>query len=74
MRVTRTGQVTIPATVCKKMGISSEADVDFVEENGRFYIIKKENREHVGSKFKKLRGVATSKLTTDEIMALTRER
>lgn len=73
MRVTRTGQVTIPATVRRKMGISAEADVDFVEENGKFYIIKQEGREHVG-KFKKLRGAATARLTTDEIMNLTRER
>ncbi|MGR0480154.1 MAG: AbrB/MazE/SpoVT family DNA-binding domain-containing protein [Candidatus Electronema sp. V4] len=70
MRVTRTGQVTIPVTVRRKMGIASKTEVDFIEENGRFYIVK---HEHV-SKFKKLRGAATERLTTDEIMSLTRER
>jgi AbrB family looped-hinge helix DNA binding protein len=70
MRVSKTGQVTIPAIVRKKMNLSSEEEIDFVEENGRFYIIKNEPV----SRFKKVRGAATAQLTTDEIMNMTRER
>lgn len=71
MRVTTKGQVTIPRNVREILGIGPEMDVDFQEENGRFYIVKSENKST--TKFSKLRGIATAKLSTDEIMSLTRE-
>ena len=72
MRVTTKGQVTIPVNVREILGIMPETDIDFREDNGRFYIVKiskpKKTRQ-----FNKLRGIATAKMTTDEIMNLTRE-
>ncbi|VEN72942.1 AbrB family transcriptional regulator [Candidatus Desulfarcum epimagneticum] len=73
MRVTTKGQVTIPHHIRKKLGILPAAEVEFVEEKNRVYIVKKEEAGSRNSTFRKLRGVATVKMTTDEIMALTRK-
>jgi antitoxin PrlF len=73
MRVTTKGQVTIPRNVREQLGILPETEVDFQEENGRFYIVKT-SKYKPSSKFKKLRGIATAKMSTDEIMNLTREK
>ena len=73
MRVTTKGQVTIPQHIREKLGIFPATIVEFVEEKGRVYIVKKETAENRSSKFRKLRGVATVKMTTEEIMALTRK-
>ena len=72
MRVTTKGQVTIPRNVRESLGIVPERDIDFREDNGRFYIVKIAKSEST-NKFKKFRGIATAKMTTDEIMNLTRE-
>ena len=72
MRVTTKGQVTIPRNVREVLGIIPETDIEFQEENGRFYIIKT-TKTKLTNKFKKLRGIATAKMTTDEILNLTRE-
>jgi len=73
MRVTTKGQVTIPQHVRESLGISAESEVDFEEENGRFYIIKTTKQADVKSQFSRFRGIATAKMTTDQIMSLTRE-
>ena len=73
MRVTTKGQVTIPRNVRETLGITPETEVEFVEENGRFYIAKVNTRKATKT-FEKLRGIATVKMSTDEIMDLTRER
>ena len=72
MRVTIKGQVTIPQHIREKLGIVPATDIEFVEEKDRVYIVKKEASETRNNKFRKLRGVATIKMSTDEIMALTR--
>jgi len=73
MRVTTKGQVTIPQHIREKLGIVPATDIEFVEEKDRVYIVKKEGPRNRNSKFRKLRGVATIRMTTDEIMALTRK-
>ena len=72
MRVTTKGQVTIPRDVREALGISPETEIEFVEEEGRFYIEKTDGPSTTG-KFKKLRGIASANMSTDEIMKLTRE-
>ncbi|MDA3789702.1 MAG: AbrB/MazE/SpoVT family DNA-binding domain-containing protein [Desulfobacula sp.] len=72
MRVTTKGQVTIPQAIRGKMGITPSTQVDFIEEKGRVYLVKINTKEKT-QKFRDLRGIATVKMTTDEIMALTRE-
>lgn len=72
MRVTTKGQVTIPRHVREVLGITSDTEVEFIEDNGKFYLVKTDNPKMTG-KFKKFRGIATAKMSTDEIMRLTRE-
>jgi AbrB family looped-hinge helix DNA binding protein len=72
MRVTTKGQVTIPQNIREKMGITPATEVDFVEEEGRVFLVKQKRKKAATRKFAKLRGAATVKMTTDEIMALTR--
>jgi AbrB family looped-hinge helix DNA binding protein len=73
MRVTTKGQVTIPQNIREKLGITPAAEVDFVEEKGRVYLVKRKKKNTTTPRFRRLRGIATVKMTTDEIMALTRE-
>ncbi|MCP3850475.1 MAG: AbrB/MazE/SpoVT family DNA-binding domain-containing protein [Gammaproteobacteria bacterium] len=72
MRVTTKGQVTIPRGVREALGIVPESDIDFIEDEGRFYIVKT-NHPNATKKFKKFRGIATANMSTNEIMSLTRE-
>ena len=71
MRVTTKGQVTIPQNIRDKLGITPATEVDFIEDKGRIFLVKRKE-EKATRKFAKLRGLATVKMTTDEIMALTR--
>ncbi len=72
MRVTIKGQVTIPQKIREKLGITPAVEVDFIEEKNRVYLVKRKGKAKKTHKFSKLRGIATVKMTTDEIMALTR--
>ncbi len=72
MRVTTKGQVTIPQEIREKLGITSSVEIDFLEEKGRVYLVKRAGKPKNPHKFRRLRGVANVKMTTDEIMALTR--
>jgi AbrB family looped-hinge helix DNA binding protein len=72
MRVTTKGQVTIPQHIREKLGITPATEVDFVEDKGRIFLVKRKEGKAAMRKFTKLRGSATVKMTTDEIMALTR--
>lgn len=72
MRVTTKGQVTIPQHIREKLGITPATEVDFVEEGGRIFLVKRKEGKAAVRKFAKLRGSATVKMTTNEIMALTR--
>ena len=72
MRVTTKGQVTIPQVIREKLGITTATEVDFIEEKDRVYLVRSEEKIRKNAHFRKLRGVATVKMKTDEIMALTR--
>jgi len=72
MRVTIKGQVTIPQHIREKLGITPSTEVDFVEKNEQVYLIKKPGNNAVTDRFRRFRGIATVKMSTDEIMSLTR--
>ena len=73
MKVTTKGQVTIPLHIREKYGISSNSEVEFIDEDGNIYLVKKKNNhENSRKRFREIRGTATVKMSTDEIMALTR--
>ena len=71
--VTSKGQVTIPKLVRDRLGINPGSKVDFeVAEDGRAFLRRVGKRIVKPSRFERMRSTATSGLTTDEIMALTR--
>ena len=70
MRVTSKGQVTIPQAIREKFGITPYSEVDFVVEENKVVLVKKNSEEN--NPFERLRGIATVKMSTDEIMTLTR--
>jgi len=73
MRVTTKGQVTIPLNIRKKLNITPASEIEFiVSEDNRVYIEKVKNTGKGASRFSRVRGSATVKMSTDEIMALTR--
>jgi len=73
MRVTSKGQVTIPQRIRNKLGVQPNTEVEFVEEKGRVYLRRSQKAGLPPSRFLKLRGVATVKMTTEQILALTRD-
>ena len=74
MRVTIKGQVTIPRHIREKLGITPNTEVNFQEEDGRVYLTKEKVTIPKKNRFRRFRGIATIKMTTDEIMALTMGR
>lgn len=72
MRVTVKGQVTIPKHIRRLLNIGPGMEVDFITEDERVFLVKKEDSTDRPHRFRRLRGAATVKMTTDEIMALTR--
>ncbi len=72
MRMTSTGQVTIPQEIREELGLSTETEIDFEVERDAVRIVKV-GAPRVGlSIVERLRGTADVKMTTDEILALTR--
>jgi antitoxin PrlF len=64
-------QVTIPKPLRDHLGLSRGSSVEFeVAEDGRVFLIPQQRVPR--SEFACLRGSARSRMTTDEIMALTR--
>ena len=71
-RVTRKGQVTIPKRVRDYLGLEPGSMVEFdVAQDGRIVLVNQDATPKP-SRFEKVRGTATTTLTTDEIMALMR--
>ena len=72
--VTSKGQVTIPKKVRDRLGITPGSAVAF-ELNPAGEVVLRHSQSKAGgkaSRFARLRGSATVRMTTDEIMALTR--
>jgi AbrB family looped-hinge helix DNA binding protein len=75
MRITSKGQVTIPIEIREKAGLLPGTEVDFELDGGCVRIMKavEPRRQTRGQEIvRRLRGSATVKMSTDEIMALTR--
>ena len=72
MHATIDGQVALPRHVQEKLQITPDADLEFIEENGRFYLINLSTMSRHIHRFRNVRGIATVKMSTDEIMRLTR--
>jgi AbrB family looped-hinge helix DNA binding protein len=75
MRITSKGQVTIPVAIREKTGLLPHTEVVFELDGDAVRIVKARasTRETRGQEIvRRLRGSATVKMSTDEIMALTR--
>ena len=73
MRITSKGRVTIPAWIRERLGLleNTEVELDVVGDSVR--VRKARDRRLTGKSIvAHMRGRATSRLTTDEILALTR--
>jgi AbrB family looped-hinge helix DNA binding protein len=75
MRITSKGQVTIPQAIREKTGLLPDTEVEF-EVSGKTVLIRRARRRKVPSRGEllvaRMRGCGDIKMTTDEIMALTR--
>jgi antitoxin PrlF len=72
--VTSKGQVTIPKAVRDRLNIKPGSQVDFeLTTDGRVVLVKAGKKTAPPkSRFERIRGTATVKITTEELMALTR--
>ena len=73
MKITTKGQVTIPQEIREKFGFLPHTEVEFIVEGDEVRLIKKKTAHSFGKKVvNHLRGRGTIKMSTDEIMSLTR--
>ena len=74
VKVTSKGQVTIPVVLRKEMGMNPNTEVEFRRVGDRVELRKVAGTSTPSKALvERLRGRVTSKLSTDEIMALTRD-
>lgn len=76
MRITSKGQVTIPQEIREQFGLLPDTEVDFVVRRDSVQLVKAKERKRAtrGARIvQRLRGTATVRMTTDEILALTRK-
>lgn len=73
MRITSKGQVTIPIHIREKLGLLPDTEVEFEIVGNAARIKKVGEAGRRGRRLvERMRGRATVKLTTDDILALTR--
>ncbi len=72
MRVTTKGQVTIPLAIRERFGLVPGTEVEFQVDGDTVRLVPAEGGSRGSRLIAHLRGRATTNLTTDEIMALTR--
>lgn len=73
MKITPEGQVTIPAEIRDKLGLLPNTEVEFELIGDVVYLKKTNSNLTPGKKLvEMMRGKATVKMTTSEIMSITR--
>jgi AbrB family looped-hinge helix DNA binding protein len=74
MRLTSKGQVTIPIEIRERLGLQPGTEVQFDVDGDSVRITKAREAEGRGrTLIARLRGSGSTAMTTDEILALTRE-
>ena len=76
MRITSKGQVTIPIEIRQRLGLLPDTEVRFEVEGNAVRILREESAPSSRGQrlLKHMTGRATSGMSTEEIMALTRGR
>jgi AbrB family looped-hinge helix DNA binding protein len=80
VRITSKGQITIPESIRRDAGLLPGTEVDVVKDRSGVHILKQNGKRRgttarerrLAEVLGRLRGSATIRLTTEEIMALTR--
>jgi len=76
MKITSKGQVTIPLAIRRRVGLLPGTDVEFSVKGERVILEKAKKTARGGGRGARLielmRGTGSVKMTTDQIMALTR--
>ncbi|NET38010.1 MAG: AbrB/MazE/SpoVT family DNA-binding domain-containing protein [Cyanothece sp. SIO1E1] len=73
MQISSCGQVTIPLDIREQLGLLPNTEIEFEVVGDVLHLRKKKISSDHGSQLVALmRGKATTKLSTDEIMMLTR--
>lgn len=75
MRISSKGQVTIPQEIRERFGFLPHTEIEFVVKRNVIQLIKTTNSERPTrgeAIVRRLRGTATVRMTTDEILALMR--
>ncbi len=73
MKVTTKGQVTIPLEIREEFGIHAGTDVEFLIKDETITLNRKDApASTIRQTLNRMRGKGTGKLTTDQILALTR--
>jgi AbrB family looped-hinge helix DNA binding protein len=75
MRITAKGQVTIPIRIREKLGLLPDTEVDFELAGNAVRIVKVASKTRASrgrAAVERLRGRAEIRMTTDQILALTR--
>lgn len=76
MRITSKGQVTIPQEIRERFGLLPDTEVEFIAKKNSVQIVKSATpvRPTRGQAIvQRLRGRSSVKMSTDEILALTRK-
>jgi antitoxin PrlF len=74
MRITSKGQVTIPIKIREKLGFLPDTEVEFKVKGNSVELVRAKSKEQLRGRklISQMRGKATVRMSTDEIMALTR--
>jgi AbrB family looped-hinge helix DNA binding protein len=73
MRITSKGQVTIPLEVRQQLGLLPDTEVEFTIKGRSVILTKAGKSTRRGQRLlAAMRGKASSRLSTDEILSLTR--
>ena len=74
MKLNSKGQVTIPAQLRERHGLHEGDEVDVVEDGDTLRIVRVEDSETRGRRLvNRMRGRATTSMTTDQLLELLRD-
>lgn len=74
MRLNSKGQVTIPAPLRERHGLHEGDELDVVEDGGTLRIVRIEGSQSHGERIvRRMRGRATTAMTTDQLLRLLRD-
>lgn len=74
MRLNGKGQVTIPASLREKYGLHPGDEVQVVEDGNTLRVVRDDSAATRGERLvRRMRGRATTAMTTDELLGLLRD-